>query len=148
RRNRARAGKGGGRPRRVVRRLRGVFFRVHDHEGESRNQRDGDRSRNDEYRPRLADPGVPGTAEPADSDPSDPQRVASAGGYGLVITMEHTKLTVLYDERCAFCRRSADWLATQPVLAEMELLGAGTPEARRRCSDVTVGGKQLVVVDE
>ena len=65
-----------------------------------------------------------------------------------MITMEHTKLTVLYDERCAFCRRSADWLATQPVLAEMEVLGAGTPEARRRCSDVTVGGKELVVVDE
>ena len=62
--------------------------------------------------------------------------------------MERTKLTILYDERCAFCRRCRDWLAAQPVLVETELLGAGTREARRRYPDLTVGGKELVVVDE
>jgi predicted DCC family thiol-disulfide oxidoreductase YuxK len=62
--------------------------------------------------------------------------------------MKRTKLTVLYDERCAFCRRCRDWLADQPVLVEMELLGAGTLEAQRRYRDVQVSGRELVVVDE
>jgi len=62
--------------------------------------------------------------------------------------MGRTKLTVLYDERCAFCRRCRDWLATQPVLAEVELLGAGTAEACRRFPEAKVRGSELLVIDE
>lgn len=62
--------------------------------------------------------------------------------------MTRTKLTVLYDERCAFCRRCRDWLASQPVLVEMELLGAGTAEARRRFPDAKLRGSELVVIDD
>jgi len=62
--------------------------------------------------------------------------------------MTRTKLTVLYDERCAFCRRCRDWLADQPVLTEMELLGAGTDDARRRFPDAKRRGSELVVIDE
>lgn len=62
--------------------------------------------------------------------------------------MASTKLTVLYDERCAFCRRCRDWLAEQPVLVGMELLGAGSDDARRRFPDARVRGSELVVIDE
>jgi hypothetical protein len=41
-----------------------------------------------------------------------------------------SKLTVLLDERCAFCLRCRDWLAAQPCLVEVELLPAGSVEAR------------------
>jgi predicted DCC family thiol-disulfide oxidoreductase YuxK len=37
---------------------------------------------------------------------------------------------------------------TQPVLVEMELVGAGTAEARRRFPDVERRGSELVVIDE
>ena len=62
--------------------------------------------------------------------------------------MDRTRLTVLYDERCAVCRRCRDWLLTQPVLAEMELLGAGTPEACRRYPEAKLRSSELVVFDE
>jgi predicted DCC family thiol-disulfide oxidoreductase YuxK len=62
--------------------------------------------------------------------------------------MDATKLTVLYDERCAFCIRCRDWLADQPVLVAVELVGAGTDEAKRPFPDVEVGGSELVVVDD
>jgi hypothetical protein len=56
--------------------------------------------------------------------------------------MERMTLTGLYDERCKFCRRCRDWLADQSVLVEMELLGAGTPEARRRFGHTPVRGER------
>jgi predicted DCC family thiol-disulfide oxidoreductase YuxK len=48
--------------------------------------------------------------------------------------MTRTKLTVLYDERCAFCRRCRDWLADQPVLVEMELLSHQLSKRRESLS--------------
>ena len=62
--------------------------------------------------------------------------------------MDATKLTVLYDERCAFCVRCRDWLAEQPVLVAVELVGAGTEEAERRFPDPEIRGGELVVVDD
>jgi predicted DCC family thiol-disulfide oxidoreductase YuxK len=62
--------------------------------------------------------------------------------------MDATKLTVLYDERCAFCVRCRDWLADQPVLVAVELVGAGTEEAKRRFPGVDVRSKELVVIDD
>jgi predicted DCC family thiol-disulfide oxidoreductase YuxK len=59
-----------------------------------------------------------------------------------------TSLTILYDERCRFCLRCRDWLATQPCLVEVELLGAGSTVARERYGAVPWLGSELVVVDE
>ena len=41
-------------------------------------------------------------------------------------------LTVLYDERCALCRRVRGWLAEQPKYVPMDFVAAGSAEARRR----------------
>ena len=59
-----------------------------------------------------------------------------------------TKLSVLYDERCAFCRRCRDWLLAQACLVEVELLPAGSETARERYGEVPWLGKELVVVDD
>ena len=58
------------------------------------------------------------------------------------------RLTVLYDERCALCRRASDWLLTQQCLVELELLPAGSGEARERYGSLPSVGSELVVVDE
>lgn len=42
------------------------------------------------------------------------------------------RLTILYDERCALCRRARDWLARQRAFVRLELVPAGGAEARRR----------------
>ena len=62
--------------------------------------------------------------------------------------MDTTRLTVVYDERCAFCRRCRDWLAAQPCLVEVELLPAGSAEARRRYGSLPWMGAELVAVDQ
>lgn len=43
-----------------------------------------------------------------------------------------TSLTVLTDPACPLCRRFADWLGRQPTLVPLELVRAGSEEARRR----------------
>jgi predicted DCC family thiol-disulfide oxidoreductase YuxK len=58
------------------------------------------------------------------------------------------KLTVLYDERCAFCLRCRDWLASQPCLVEVDLLPAGSEEAFARYGSVPWLREELVVADE
>jgi predicted DCC family thiol-disulfide oxidoreductase YuxK len=58
------------------------------------------------------------------------------------------RLTILYDERCAFCLRCRDWLAQQPCLVEVELLPAGSPTAVVRYGALPWAGKELVVADE
>jgi predicted DCC family thiol-disulfide oxidoreductase YuxK len=45
-------------------------------------------------------------------------------------------LTVLYDGRCALCRRSQDWLESQPKFVPLEYVAAGSQEARRRFPDL------------
>jgi predicted DCC family thiol-disulfide oxidoreductase YuxK len=62
--------------------------------------------------------------------------------------MAPNSLTVLYDERCAFCVRCRDWLATQPVLVDVELVGAGTARGRERLAGAAWVGKELVVLDD
>lgn len=59
-----------------------------------------------------------------------------------------SKLTVLYDERCAVCRRARDWLLTQPCLVEVELIPAGSVEAAERYGSLPWLGAELVVVDD
>ncbi|MFH8934535.1 thiol-disulfide oxidoreductase DCC family protein [Streptomyces griseosporeus] len=41
-------------------------------------------------------------------------------------------LTVLYDAECGLCSFLRDWIARQPKLVPVELLPAGSAEARRR----------------
>ncbi|CUR54467.1 Thiol-disulfide oxidoreductase dcc (fragment) [metagenome] len=42
------------------------------------------------------------------------------------------RLTVLYDEDCAMCRRFREWLAAQPLLVPTDLVAAGSTQARER----------------
>ncbi|MGW1589488.1 thiol-disulfide oxidoreductase DCC family protein [Streptomyces sp. NPDC002386] len=42
------------------------------------------------------------------------------------------RLTVLYDAECALCAHLRDWLVRQPKLVPLELVPAGSDEARRR----------------
>lgn len=45
--------------------------------------------------------------------------------------MSPVRLTVLYDAACPLCTRFRDWLALQPVLVALDLVAAGSPQARR-----------------
>jgi predicted DCC family thiol-disulfide oxidoreductase YuxK len=45
---------------------------------------------------------------------------------------ETTMLTVLYDGRCALCRRARAWLDDQAKYVPLDYLAAGSQEARRR----------------
>ncbi|HEY9420353.1 MAG TPA: DUF393 domain-containing protein, partial [Thermoanaerobaculia bacterium] len=40
--------------------------------------------------------------------------------------------TVLYDGRCALCRRARAWLDEQPKYVPLDYVAAGSPEARER----------------
>jgi predicted DCC family thiol-disulfide oxidoreductase YuxK len=41
-------------------------------------------------------------------------------------------MTVIYDERCAFCRRCRLWLADQATHVPLRFLAAGSADARQR----------------
>lgn len=64
--------------------------------------------------------------------------------------MNHTvtRLTVLYDETCALCLRSRDWLAGQPTLVDVELMPSGSAEARRRFAGLPLGQELVVVAQD
>ena len=58
------------------------------------------------------------------------------------------RLTILYDERCPKCVRWAAWLTGQRFLVPVELLPAGSSEARTRYPHVARWlVRELVVVD-
>jgi predicted DCC family thiol-disulfide oxidoreductase YuxK len=59
-----------------------------------------------------------------------------------------TRLTVLYDEKCAVCRRARDWLLTQHCFVQVELVPAGSAVARSRYGSVPWLGSELVAVDD
>ncbi len=59
-----------------------------------------------------------------------------------------TRLSVVYDERCALCRRCRDWLMQQRCLIHVELLPAGSEQARLRYGTLPWLGSELVVADE
>jgi predicted DCC family thiol-disulfide oxidoreductase YuxK len=48
----------------------------------------------------------------------------------------HAVLTVLYDGRCALCRRARIWLEEQPKYVTMAFVEAGSAEARKRFPDL------------
>ncbi len=57
-------------------------------------------------------------------------------------------LTVLYDGRCALCRRARAWLAKQPKYVSLAFVEAGSEEARRRFPSLEAGAtlEELTVV--
>jgi predicted DCC family thiol-disulfide oxidoreductase YuxK len=73
-------------------------------------------------------------------------RIATAADGPLLGSVR--RLTILYDERCGDCRRYAAWLARQRFRVQVELLPAGSEEARVRYPHVEPWlGRELVVVD-
>ncbi|MGH3651236.1 MAG: thiol-disulfide oxidoreductase DCC family protein [Acidimicrobiia bacterium] len=58
------------------------------------------------------------------------------------------RLTIVYDEHCAVCRRARDWLLTQPTFLPIELIAAGSPAARARFGGLPWMGKELVAADD
>ena len=62
--------------------------------------------------------------------------------------MSLTGITVLYDETCALCRRSAHWLETEKAHIPIDVLAAGSPAAKARFGDIEVLGEDLVVVGD
>jgi predicted DCC family thiol-disulfide oxidoreductase YuxK len=69
-------------------------------------------------------------------------------GSDSVLEDATTQLTVLYDERCALCRRCRDWLLGQPCLVDVELLPAGSLIAKSRFGTIPWLGAELVAVDQ
>jgi predicted DCC family thiol-disulfide oxidoreductase YuxK len=57
-------------------------------------------------------------------------------------------LIILYDEKCALCRRCRHWLEGQETFVPLEFLAAQSPVARERYGDVPWLGADLVVVDD
>jgi predicted DCC family thiol-disulfide oxidoreductase YuxK len=64
------------------------------------------------------------------------------------MNMTVTRLTVLYDEECALCRRCRHWLEHQPTYVPLDFLAAGSAAARERYGDVPWLGAELVVVSD
>jgi predicted DCC family thiol-disulfide oxidoreductase YuxK len=60
--------------------------------------------------------------------------VTPPGGRGTarVAAVPVRRLTVLYDAECSLCTFLRDWLVRQPQLVPLELVPAGSQEARRR----------------
>ena len=77
----------------------------------------------------------------------DPAKIADEV-EAEVPAFDTRKLTILFDERCAFCVRCRDWLADQPCLVEVEVLPAGSGIAGDRYGAVPWLGDELVVVNE
>lgn len=57
-------------------------------------------------------------------------------------------LTVLYDERCALCRRARDFLSASPQLIELRLVALGSPEAIATYGRLETRDELWVVSDE
>ncbi|MDZ4827339.1 MAG: DCC1-like thiol-disulfide oxidoreductase family protein [Actinomycetota bacterium] len=58
------------------------------------------------------------------------------------------RLTVIYDEQCALCRRCRHWLEHEPTYVPLDFLAAGSPAARERYGEVPWLGAELVVVSD
>ena len=58
------------------------------------------------------------------------------------------RLVILYDDRCAFCRRCRDWLLTQPCLLEVRLISAAAARRDELYDELSAVGHELVVTDE
>lgn len=61
-----------------------------------------------------------------------------------------TRLTVLYDAQCSFCRRCRWWLSSRRALLPLTFLPAGSKESRRRFPTLRQADppEELIVVDD
>jgi predicted DCC family thiol-disulfide oxidoreductase YuxK len=59
-----------------------------------------------------------------------------------------TRLTVLYDERCALCIRCREWMLVQDAIVPIEFLGSHSVRATRLYGAVPWLGDELVVVSD
>ena len=59
-----------------------------------------------------------------------------------------TRLTVLYDERCALCVRCRDWMSRQDMLVPIELVEAHSLRAAQLYGAIPWLGEELVVVGD
>src|SRR5690349_16716990 len=61
-----------------------------------------------------------------------------------------TRLTVLYDARCAFCRRCCWWLGTRRQLLGVEFVPAASPRSRERFPALRQASppEELIVIDD
>ncbi len=57
-----------------------------------------------------------------------------------------TSITVLYDASCHLCVACAEWIARQEAYLPIELMPAGSRQARHRYGEVPWLGEELVVV--
>ena len=59
-------------------------------------------------------------------------------------------LTVLFDHRCALCRRARSWLEAEPQYVQLRFVAAGSADARRRFPDLDVAStlRDLTVVSD
>ena len=57
-------------------------------------------------------------------------------------------LTVLFDDRCAVCRRAQAWLAHQPSYVPLVCLAASSAQAQHRFGHLPALGDELVVVSD
>ncbi len=58
------------------------------------------------------------------------------------------QLTVLYDEHCPVCVRSANWLAASRQLVPLLVVPSGSPSARESYGRLPWLGRELVVVSD
>jgi hypothetical protein len=93
----------------------------------------------------LADPRAPRATRPADAGHRNGRHPAGTDRHGVVRLMARTKLTVLYDEQCAFCRRCrTGW---PPSQSWWRSSSCSARRPHRRVRDTPIG-KELVVVDD
>jgi len=65
-----------------------------------------------------------------------------------VTVVQVERLTVLYDDECALCRRCRHWLEHQATYVPVDFLAAGSAAARERFGEVPWLGAELVVVSD
>ncbi|MGY1455206.1 thiol-disulfide oxidoreductase DCC family protein [Streptomyces sp. SS8] len=63
----------------------------------------------------------------------------TAAGHRGAAGVPVRRLTVLYDAGCPLCRHVRDWLARQRKLVPLDLVPAGSDEARRRLPELDHG---------
>ncbi|MCB0713557.1 MAG: DUF393 domain-containing protein [Ignavibacteriae bacterium] len=60
------------------------------------------------------------------------------------------RLTILHDDRCAFCRRCVEWLRGQPKYLDFEFLPLESELTRERFPELrrSILGGELTVIDD
>ncbi len=68
--------------------------------------------------------------------------------HPVAVAAEVSNLTVVYDDRCALCRRCRRWVMSQPQLVPFRFVAASDPWVRQWLGGLVPVGDDLVVVDD